>query len=161
MGQEDQILLKLIIQGQNPEEIQRLAASTQGRLNDQIKGYLDHLTQLHKQAAAAQTAEETKRAKAAIDAAEKQIEVIQKVARANEIAANRASGAWHRALEDAENLTTVLRGQVAFWDGVIGKVKSFADEMLRVSQVLNAPGGGDAAFAISGLVYTSPSPRDS
>jgi len=135
MPTEDNILLKLIIQGQSPEEIARLAASTQGQLNDRIKVYLDHLTELHRQAAQAQTAEEQKKTQQMIDSAEKQVETVQKVMRANEIAANRSSNAWRRTLEDMENIVVVAAGLKAGFEAVVGKAITLGDEIDKLTNV--------------------------
>jgi hypothetical protein len=47
MANEDDILLKLVLVGQSPAEIRRLAQQTQGRLNAEMSAKLDELSRLH------------------------------------------------------------------------------------------------------------------
>ena len=56
MPGNDDIILKLIIKGQDPAEIQRLAAETSGRLATESAAHIRRLTDLHKAAAEEQSA---------------------------------------------------------------------------------------------------------
>ncbi len=138
MPTEDQILLKLVIQGNSPDEIERLARSTQGQLNERMKVYLDHLTQLHRQANEAQTADDVKAAKVRIDAAEKQVEVVAKVMRAHEIAANRAKNAWRQTLEVMENISTTATFMFNVISGGLGRLNQLGEAIDKVTNVYGA-----------------------
>jgi hypothetical protein len=137
MATEDQILLKLVISGQSPAEVQALAAATQGQLNEKLRGYLDQLTQLHVQAAAAQTAEAVKASKAAIDAAEKQVDTVGKVMRANEIAANRSENAWKSTLRVMESIAI----STEFMFNIVGEgLSKFSELGEAITKVTNVYG---------------------
>jgi len=152
MPGNDDVVLKLIIRGQDPSEIQRLAAETSGRLAQESAQYINRLTQLHKAAAEEQSAAMKKAIDTEIKESTKLLSAIQTIERQREIAFNKAQSGWRRTLEDMENLTTVTQGAIATWKSFASTVSAVAEEMLKVSQVLNAPGGGSDAFAISGLV---------
>ena len=51
MATDDDIVLKIVIKGQDPGEIARLAQETTGRLAEESAKHIGKLTQLHKQAA--------------------------------------------------------------------------------------------------------------
>jgi len=135
---EDQILLKLVIQGQSPDEIHRLAAQTQGKLNDEMKVLIDHLTQLHRDAAREQSAEDAAKTKKMMDNAEKQISVVNQVMRANEAAAAKTTTAWKEALEVSKNMIITARGMYDVITGGLGRLKALGDEIDRLTNVYGA-----------------------
>lgn len=99
---EDQILLKLVIKGQDPSEIQQLAASTQGELNAKIKFYLDQLQALHHGAADAQTKEIAKMIGDEIALREKALAVAKTISEAKQKEFDKESRAAQKASDDAE-----------------------------------------------------------
>jgi len=135
MATEDQILLKLVIKGSDPSEIEQLARSTQGELNAKIKAYLDQLTQFHQQANAAQTADAVVAAQQQIDAVEKQIDTVSKVQRANEIAANRSENAWKSTLRVMESIAVTWEFTQSLIEGGIAKFGELGESIARVTEV--------------------------
>lgn len=138
MATEDQILLKLIIKGMDPSEVQALADSTQGDLNAKIKVYLDQLVGLYAQKNAAVTKDAKASAQDQIDAITAQVDAVNKVGRAHEIAANRASGAWHQVMEDLENITTVATGAWKVINEGYEHFKAFGEQIVRDTLINNA-----------------------
>ncbi len=130
MPTEDQILLKLVIKGMDPAEVQQLAASTQGELNARIKAYLDQLVVLHKQANDATTKSAKDTAQEQIKDLQDQVDAVNKVQRAHEIAANRAASEWRRTAEDLENITTVARGVIDVMTEGWERFKRFGEEII-------------------------------
>lgn len=135
MATEDQILLKLIIKGMDPAEVAALAQSTAGDLNIRVGQYLDKLVQLHRTANEATTKDAKKAAQDQIKEVEKQIDTINKVARAQEIAANRINGSYRGMMEHLENLTVVATGAWAVIVGGAGRLKDLGDSIDRVTNI--------------------------
>jgi hypothetical protein len=138
MATEDQILLKLIIKGMDPAEIMALAQSTQGDLNLRIAQYLDKLVNLHRAANEATTKLAKQSAQDQIKEVEKQIDVINKVARAQELAANRANASFRGMMEHLENLTIVATGAWNAISGGVGRLKELGDSVDRVTNIYSS-----------------------
>jgi len=135
MPSEDTILLKLVIKGMDPAEVQQLAASTQGELNARTKTYLDQLVAMHKQANEATSKDAKAAAQQQIDVLEKQLDAVTKVGRAHEIAANRASNEWRRTAEDLENITTVATGAIEVMMAGWERFKRVGEEIVKDTQI--------------------------
>lgn len=84
MAREDEILLKLIIKGQDPSEIAQLVNSTQGDLNMAMAKKLDELTDLHRKAAETQSMYTRRQSEEAAKEAVKQIEIIASIQKAQQ-----------------------------------------------------------------------------
>lgn len=77
---DDPVLLKLVIQGQSPQEIEQLAQQTQGQLNAKSKVLLDQLTALHKGALDAQNANVLNEIQQEIKARQTMLATVTKIA---------------------------------------------------------------------------------
>jgi hypothetical protein len=100
MASEDQILLKLVIQGQSPDEIRRLAQATQGQLNSETKVLLDQLTALHRGVLEAQNADIAKQIKNDIKARQDQLATVSSIMSAQTAAAVKEAKAQAKAAEE-------------------------------------------------------------
>lgn len=162
---ENDLLVRLVIQGQDPSEIQRLAAATQGQLNDKMKIYLDQLTDLHKQAAAAQTAEVANVAKAQIEATAKQLDAVNqmrsahetaasRVQKANEESAHKSAEAWQKHLETMFLVVETVKSTFEILEGGIERFEHLAESIADVTAVYGSLKGSIDAMrdATSGEV---------
>lgn len=96
----DDVLLRLIIQGQSPQEIQQLAQATQGELNRQSKFLLDQLTALHRGATEAQTADVLNQIQREIKARQTKLATVTTLIDAEAKAAEKAAAAAQKAADD-------------------------------------------------------------
>ncbi len=135
MPGNDDVVLKLIIKGQDPAEIQRLAAETSGRLASESAQHIKRLTDLHKAAAEEQSAAMKKAIDSEIKESQKLLDAIQKIERQREIMANRATASWDRMLERLENITVVARGVFDVIQAGAQRFVNLGNEIDRVTNV--------------------------
>jgi len=131
----DDIVLKLIIKGQDPAEIQRLAQETSGRLAQESAAHIGRLTQLHKAAAEEQSAAMKKAIDAEIKDSTRLLDAIQKIERQREIVANRATASWDRMLERLENVTVIAQGLIGAFKSQASAAFALGESIDRITNV--------------------------
>ncbi len=135
MPGNDDIVLKLIIKGMDPAEIIRLAQETSGRLAQESAVHINKLTQLHREAAQAQSDAQKKAVDEEIKEQTKLLDAIQKIERQREIVANRAKGAMDRMLERLENVTTVATGLISAFKAQANAAFQLGEDIDRLTNV--------------------------
>jgi hypothetical protein len=142
MGALNDIVMKLVLQGVNPAEAQRVAASSVAQLERELAASLARQVEAHRKAAEATTNEAKKAAaaevKEATNKSKQLIGVMKTVEREMKRAANASTNAWRRTLEDLENISTIMMGMKSLWGtaaGGISTIKRMGDEISRVTQI--------------------------
>lgn len=169
---EDTVLVKLAIQGADPQEIDRVASQTGDQLKASMAAQYEKIRQAHADLTTAMKGEDYKRTesfikevKARVDAEEDSLKVMARVndARTADFrramkeqadAAKEAAEASHIALEDFAH---VMQGPVEAGKMLLetfNKINEFAEKIIKQTEVWNALKGSidDAREATGGLV---------
>ncbi len=126
---DDPILLKLVIQGQSPSEIEQLAQQTQGELNAKSKILLDQLTALHKGALDAQNANVANEIQQEIKARQTMLATVTKISDAQADAAKKLADDNIKELERNFNFAMKLADMQEKQDNEeLARKKKMADE---------------------------------
>jgi len=141
MPGSDDVVLRLIIRGQDPAEIQRLAQETSGRLAQESAAHINRLTQLHRAAAEEQSAAMKKAIDAEIKDSTRLLDAIQKIERQREIVANRATASWDRMLERLENVTVIAQGLIGAFKSQAAAAFALGEDIDRLTNVYGSLSG--------------------
>ncbi len=134
----NQVLLKLLIKGMDPAEVQRLAQQTYGQLKTEAAVHIDALTAYYKQAQAAQDDASKASAEERIKNETEALDAVTKLLRQQEIQMNKQHESWHRVMEDLENITTVARGA---WDVInegYERFKRLGEDVAKTTNIYGA-----------------------
>jgi hypothetical protein len=132
------VLLRLVISGQDPAEIRRLADQTYGVLKAEAAQHLDALGKLHREKDQAIDDATKKRIDGEIKAEQNKLKVLQQIMRQQEIETNRARASLDRWLERLENITTVSTGAWNVISSGFERFKGAAEEIIRTTQIYDA-----------------------
>ncbi len=132
---DSQVLLRLVIRGMSPDEVQRLAQQTYGQLKTEAAQHIDALTKYYQQSQASQDQAARDSADEKIKAETKALDAVTKLMRQQEIEANRARGAWHGVMEDLENITTVAEGAWKVMEGGFERFKSLGEDIAKTTNI--------------------------
>lgn len=146
---DNQVLLRLVIKGMDPAEVQALADETYGQLKTDAAQHIDALTAAYKAASDAQARiakdsadtraqADSDAADEKIDAETKALDAVTKLMRQQEIEANKARGAWHGIMEDLENITTVARGAFDVMAGGFDRLKELGESIATTTNIYGA-----------------------
>jgi hypothetical protein len=151
MGQDNEVLLKLLLKGMNPAEAQRVASQTHQALEAELRASMGRQVAAHRQAAEATSKEAKKTADAAI---KESTRMTQQLITAMKEAEKQHKTSWRRMAEDLENITVVASGAWAVITGGAGRLKAFSEEVVRTTNVFSSLKGSidEARDAVEGTV---------
>ena len=152
MGALNDIVMKLVVQGMNPAEAQRVASQSLGAIENEIKASMARQVEAHRKAAEAQTATEKKESKEQVREATKKTQELMKAFKAVEKEAEKAAKGtsvhWRRTLEDMENISTIflalkssIGGAISLVSGLAKGSAAAANEAERIGHVYGSRGG--------------------
>ncbi len=135
MAADDDIVLKIVIKGQDPSEITRLANETAGRLADESAKHIGKMTDLHKKAAQ----DQENATKEATDSEIKDAQRLQEAIKKVEAQRNASMDAM---LNRMKNVTIIAQGLIQAFEGQVRSFISLGNEIDKVVNVYGSLKGG-------------------
>jgi hypothetical protein len=138
----DDIVMRLILKGQEPGEAARMARMPVEAMRAEYAAGVQKIQAAFTGLHAATTKEAEKAAKAEVkfqqDKTRQVVAALKEIEKEQARVAKGISMNWRRTMEDLENLTVVTRGAIDLYGSIKARVGEFAEEVARTTQIFQS-----------------------